>query len=94
MVIPVDADWITIGIYHDYEAGNKPPMRAGGPVVSIEVGRGDDKGCKMVARGLGGFGPVTSNSPIWAEIDAAMLQYRENHAVGPLKITCVNQFLS
>ncbi|KAG4043830.1 hypothetical protein PC123_g20712 [Phytophthora cactorum] len=32
MVIPVDADWITIGIYHDYEAGNKPPMRADNPL--------------------------------------------------------------
>ncbi|KAG2836364.1 hypothetical protein PC119_g20701 [Phytophthora cactorum] len=40
----------------------------------------------MVARGLGGFGPVTSNSPIWAEIDAAMLQY--HNPLGGWHLVC------
>ncbi|ETN16787.1 hypothetical protein PPTG_21783 [Phytophthora nicotianae INRA-310] len=57
MIVPLDADWITIGIYHDYDARHKPLMRAGGPVVSLQTGNwvgvmSSGKKCKMVTQRL------------------------------------------
>ncbi|EGZ19386.1 hypothetical protein PHYSODRAFT_327654 [Phytophthora sojae] len=81
-VVPVDADWITIGTYHNYEEEPKPTMRSGGPVMGLSeenfVGvMTSGKGCKMVAEGLGGFCPVTAKSAIWGEIENEMQRCRE-----------------